>query len=439
MDVSRQRIVVVGLGLSGRAAAELAVHHGAASVAAMDTREHLATPEGVERVPFSALSLDGADLVVVSPGVAAADPVVQAALARGVPVEGEPSFAARWLEGVPLIAITGTNGKSTVTHLTGQLLGAPDDPTVFVGGNLGTPLSVAAKGGDWRVLVLEVSSYQLELPHRLKPAAAVILNLTPDHLARHGSLEAYGRAKAQLLVNQQEDDVAFVPRGGLLADLCDGVGAGRRLALGGLPGVRRTDRAASVRWTCGPQVELDLSGVTLQGAHNLDHAATAAALALAVGEPADDVLARLPELTALDHRMQSVHTAADVVWIDDSKATNVAATSVAVAGLDRAAVVLLGGEAKDGDDITELAAHLRRHRAVVTFGASGDAFAQALAGAGVDTVRATSLDDAVARARGLAQPGDAVLLSPACASFDAFTDFAHRGRAFAALARQETP
>ncbi len=425
------RVVVVGMGRSGRAAADLALSRGA-TVVGLDTRADAVHP-GVEvtSAPWEEVAV-GADLVIVSPGVAAAHPAIQAAQAAGVEVVGELGFAARFISG-PIIGITGTNGKSTVTTFVGKLSASPGR-RVFVGGNLGTPLSAAVGQGPFDLYVVEISSYQLELPGTLRVQVAVVLNLTPDHLARHGTMEAYGRAKAEIVAGQRSGDVALLPHGhALLTEAAKGLGEGERLILGALPGVSRDGRVATVR-SAEREVRFDLSDVTVPGAHNLDHAATAAALAwLAGGDPAE-IQSRLGSLRALEHRMEPVHEADGLLWIDDSKATNLASTSVGISGLDRPAVVLLGGKAK-GPGFRVLAPDLRQHRAVVAFGGSGPDIARELRSEGLQVSLVPTMAEAVERARDLAQPGDAILLSPAAASFDEFNDFAHRGRVFAALAR----
>jgi UDP-N-acetylmuramoylalanine--D-glutamate ligase len=302
-----------------------------------------------------------------------------------------------------------------------------------VGGNLGIPLSEAV-GGDWDIGVVEVSSYQLELPGEVAPPAAVWLNLTPDHLTRHGDMAGYAAAKAALFTRQQPTDLALLgPGAHIAAAMADA--PGRRVHLG--QGVRVVGRRAEIDLGAG-RVSLDLSRVSVPGRHNLEHAATAAALCLEMGVPVEALAAGLAELEALPHRMQPVATRDDVVWIDDSKATNIASASVAIRGLDRAAVVLLGGRSK-GPGFAVLADDLRRHRAVLAFGEAGADIAAELVEAGLGVERVDAMETAMQRAAELAQPGDAVLLSPACSSFDAYDDFAHRGRRFTELARGGMP
>lgn len=429
-------VVVMGLGRSGVAAARLALARGAARVVGVDTRTDLPAIPGVELElgPHRRQTFTAADWVVVSPGVPAAHPDLVAAQEAGATVISELGFAAQEVAG-RIVAVTGTNGKSTVTSFTAALLQAPGR-RVFAGGNLGIPLSEAVLGDPYDVYVIEVSSYQMELPGGFAPDVAVVLNLTPDHLGRHGTMEVYGRTKGRVFQRQPPGGWAFLPADDAQLRAWIGqVGAARRATLGALPGVVRQGRAVTVQLD-GDPVGFDLSAVTVPGAHNLDHAATALALACAVGGEAAQLQAQLATLEALPHRMQPVSTRGGHLWINDSKATNVEAAAVGIAGLDGQAVVLLGGEAK-GPGFAALAPALMRHRAVITFGASGPAIAAELAGEGVACHQVGSLQDAVALSERLAAPHDAILLSPGCASFDAFTNFEHRGRVFAALAQGE--
>jgi UDP-N-acetylmuramoylalanine--D-glutamate ligase len=439
--LSGRKVLVVGLARSGRAAARLAHRHGA-RVVGVDLRIGLEPIDGVmlELGPHRRERFEDADTIVVSPGIPLSQPDLAWAIAAGKDVIGEVGFALRFLT-QPVVAITGTNGKSTTTSFTGQLLAACGFRP-FVGGNLGTPLCEAALDhAAYDVLVVEVSSYQLELAGALAPIAGVILNLTPDHLGRHGTMEGYAAAKARLFQHLAPADWAIVPKDDGLLTAAAGL-RGTRLWLGDLPGVVRDGRTVRVH-TPEHDLTLSLDGFRVPGAHNLDNAAVAALLALRAGARPEDLQRALPGLEALAHRMQLVADAGDVWWIDDSKATNLDAARVGITGLDRPSVVLLGGQGKplaDGSlGAGALAPALARHRAVVTFGADGPRIADELAAVGVSAHRTATLADAAALARTLARPGDAVLLSPMCASFDAFRDFEHRGDVFAALARGGAP
>ncbi len=436
-DLAGKKVLVVGLGRSGRGAAQLARQHGA-RVVGVDLRIGLDPIDGVvlELGPHRRERFLWADLIVVSPGVPPTAPDLVAARQAGVPMVGELALAWSFLDDVPSIGITGTNGKSTVTHFTGQLLRLAG-MEAFVGGNLGTPLSDAALSPlRPEALVVEVSSYQLELPGGIAPDVGVVLNLTPDHLARHGDMDGYARAKTELFRRQGPRQWAVLPHGEERLVRAMPETRARRGWLGAHPGVVRDGDRAVVDLGEG-EVVYDLAGLQVLGEHNKDNAATAALLATAVGVAADAVQAGLAHLTALSHRMEPVHEEDGVLWVDDSKATNIDAARVGISGLERAAVVLLGGELKDGSDFAELAPLLRRHRAVLAFGEGAPTVVRQLTEAGIDVEWIDDLRDAMDRARELVRPGDAVLLSPGGASFDAFDDFEHRGRCFAAWARGE--
>lgn len=434
MELAGRRVVVYGLGASGRAAARLCAERGA-RVVGVDRKVDVAPIDGVtlELGPERAETFASADVVVVSPGIPPRAAALQAATGE---VIGEITLAHRLL-GLPTAAITGTNGKSTTTHFTGALCEAAG-LRPFVGGNLGRAYAEAAfaeNAGAFGIAVLELSSYQLEWCDEVAPKIGVILNLTPDHLARHGTIEAYGRAKCRLFARCGPTDVAAIPvDDARLAALADEV-PGARAWLGAHPGVIRDGRTARVALP-GAAATFDLTGFTVPGEHNLDNVAVAAMIAVAMGADPAQVQAAIPSLTALPHRMQVVASRDGVVWIDDSKATNVAATLTGLRGLpDTRGVLLLGGEAKQGDDFGALAPHLAPWR-VITFGGDGVAIARRLEDEGIAVDRQGPLAEAVARARGLAGPGDVVLLSPGCASFDEFKNFEHRGDVFAALARE---
>ncbi|MEQ1502233.1 MAG: UDP-N-acetylmuramoyl-L-alanine--D-glutamate ligase [Myxococcota bacterium] len=439
MDLSGRRVLVMGLARSGHAAARLARDRGA-RVVAIDLRTGLDPIDGVvlELGPHRRERFEEADTIVVSPGIPTTQPDLAWAIGTGKDVVGELGFALRFLD-APVIAITGTNGKSTTTWFTGQLMTAAGYHP-FVGGNLGTPVCEAALADErYDVLVLEVSSYQLELPGTLRPRVGAILNLTPDHLGRHGSMDGYAAAKAKLFANMDRSDLAVLPVGDERLERAD-VYAGSRGWLGAHPGVVRTGREVAIALPDGRTASLSLAGFAVPGEHNLDNAAAAALLAIAFGADPARVAARLPTLEPLAHRMQIVARVADVLWIDDSKATNLDAARVGIAGIDRAAVVLLGGQGKPNPDGTlgfdALGPALARHRAVVTFGQDGPRIAAELLAVGVVSAPAPTLKDAVALAGRLCRPGDAVLLSPGCASFDEFQNFEHRGDQFAAWVRE---
>ena len=423
--VLRKKVTVLGAARSGRAAARLALAQGASEVVLTDLCTDLDPLEGVRCVFGTHESQDlRADIVVVSPGVPAASEAVQEALGSGALVVGELAFAASFLPpDRPLIAVTGTNGKSTVTEFTAQLLRAAGRET-FAGGNLGTPLSLAV-GQDFDAYVVEVSSYQLELPGELTPSAAAVLNLTPDHLARHGTMEVYAEHKCRVFDRMGDSAFALIPADdAVLRAAAQGRG-GRRIWIGDQPGVTLEPEGARIGDTLVP-----LTSLSVLGDHNRLNAGVACVLAHGAGVALADLR---PEcLRGLPHRMERVATQDGLLWVNDSKATNVHAAATGLAGLDRPSVVLLGGQGKSGADYASLQSVLRGQR-VICFGASGHEIAMALNGCVIGETE--GLEAAVALARSTARPGDAVVLSPACASFDEFNDFEHRGNVFRSLAR----
>lgn len=441
-------VVVVGLGLSGQAAVRLLAARGA-RVVANDRRGEAELADVAARVRSSGARLvagdhppdlaEGADLVVASPGVPPSNPVLAAARARGVPVWGELELGWRALPGVPFVAVTGTNGKSTTTTWTGALLGAAF-PRVFVGGNLGLPLCDAAAEGSWDLAVVEVSSFQAETAPSLRPSAAAVLNVTPDHLDRYPDVAAYAAAKALLFRLQGPGDRAVHRRGDPLAEGAARSGRGGissfglgPLPPGGAPGAGWDGGEMLLRPEPGGEVEsYALDGFAVPGTHNVENLMAAALLARYAGAPPEAVAAEIPRLRPLPHRLEPAGEAAGATWYDDSKATNVDSARASVGGLTGPVVWLLGGRHK-GSPYTPLRDVVRgRVRAVVAFGESGDLVARDLAGAGAEVLRVSGLRDAVRAAAALARPGDAVVLSPACSSYDEFRNFEERGRAFRA-------
>jgi UDP-N-acetylmuramoylalanine--D-glutamate ligase len=431
-------VLVMGMGRSGQAAAALARELGA-RVRTTDLRADAPTVEGCEAIhgEHRERDFEQAELVVVSPGIPAASPLLRRAERTGARVLGELAFGLEQLPLLPVLAVTGTNGKSSTTWYLGQLLAAAGR-RAFVGGNLGHPLSDLtlrhlrgeAEARATEVLVLEVSSYQLELPGELSPLAACVLNLTPDHFGRHGDMAGYAAAKRRLFEQMAPAARAWIAAdGGPCAAMAEGL-ACRVCWLGGSPGVLHDE--AGMRFSgVADEGALSWEGLSLLGAHNRDNVAAATALALSYGLRREQIALRA--LSALPHRLELVHEAEGVRWINDSKATNVDAALVGLRAIEGPTIVLLGGEGKAGADYLPLAAALGPEHRLVTFGASGPEIGAALGGTGAPTLAA-----AVALARSLARPGHTVLLSPACASFDEFRDFEHRGRAFTEYARGGT-
>ncbi len=422
-------LLVVGMARSGVAAAKLGLRKGF-RVVCTDRRPDAPQVEGCEHVYGEHRADDflGAETIVVSPGVPARMPLLHAAISAGVRAVGELAFAASYLD-CPVLAVSGTNGKSTTTHLLGQLMNQGGVRT-FTGGNIGLPLSEAVDGG-FECAAVEVSSYQMELPGAFRPRAAAILNLTPDHLERHGTMDNYGSHKCRMFARMGPDDAAIVPAGDpRLRRLADAE-PGRRLLLGSAPGVTVTGETLELNGVHDPG-PVSINGFTLPGSHNRDNLAAAVLLAVCGGLWRHDIA--VASLQGLPHRVELVGERDGVRFIDDSKATNVESALAAYLGWTGPFVALLGGQGKAGANYDALVEPLRRARAVICLGAEGPAIYAALRRGEVHAVLVPGMAAAVAEARGLARPGDAVILSPACASFDEFTDFEHRGRVFRQLA-----
>ena len=437
-----QRALVVGLGATGLSAARWLAARGIA-VAVTDSRARPPKVEALrEHVPdaalflggFSVAALDRSELVVLSPGVPKSDPFVQQALAAGVPVVGDVELFARHAR-APVIAVTGSNGKSTVTTLVG-LMAERAGVAARVGGNLGTPALDLLGDVEPALYALELSSFQLETTTSLDAAAAALLNLSADHLDRYDDLEDYLAAKARVwrghgvvIANHDDERVrAAVPVGRSV----------RWFSLGVPPGAEDyglIEHDGECWLSRGRERLLPQSVLRIAGQHNVANALAALALGTAAGLPDPPMLAVLASFRGLPHRMEWVAEVAGVHYYNDSKATNVGATVAAVSGLHAPYVVILGGDGK-GQDFAPLAAALHGHaRAAVVLGRDGPRIAETLAAAGVPWTSAEDLPSAVRAAARTAVPGDLVLLSPACSSLDQFENFEARGRVFAEAVR----
>lgn len=439
MDLSGKNAMVIGLGLSGLAVVRFLADRGAhvrvndkRDAAALGASASDAAALGAELVlgghPDDAF--EGLDLIVVSPGVPPL-PQLEAAEARGVEVVSEIELAARFIE-APIVAITGTNGKSTVTTLIGQMCGRLDRP-VFVGGNLGQPMieavgtEAASEGG---IVVVELSSFQLERVSEMKAHVAVLLNVTPDHLDRYPSFDAYAKAKARIFERQEAGDFAVLPADAPnLRELAqDG---GKIVLFGGINGEVRVLDGALV--DSGGALRVPTSELRLRGTHNVSNACAAALGARLMGVHAEDIAAVLREFDGLPHRMQYLRTVEGVEYIDDSKATNVGAAVASIEGLagSEGKIVLIAGGVDKGGSYQPLRDRMiEAGRAVVVLGEAAPLLERAFAGSAIELRRAESMDDAVIKASSLAQPGDTVLLAPACSSFDMFRSYAERGDVF---------
>jgi UDP-N-acetylmuramoylalanine--D-glutamate ligase len=434
------RVLVMGLGITGRSCIRF-LRRAGVNVAAADTR---ARPPAVrtlsEDYPDLPLFLGdaseqafrSADLVLLTPGIAQSDPILEPARRQQIPIWGDVELFAR-LATAPIAAISGSNGKSTVTSLLGSMAERAGRQT-RVGGNLGTPaLDLLDQDAD--LYVLELSSFQLETTHSLAARAATVLNVSPDHLDRYGSLQAYADAKARVferatmqVVNRDDPLVtAMVRPEARVTGFTLGVPQGDDFGL--------IESAGEAWLTRGRERLLRASELATVGRHNLANALAALAMGTAMDLDRDSMVAAVRSFGGLPHRCQLVRERRGVRYYDDSKGTNVGATVAAIEGLAGTIVLIAGGRGK-GPDFTPLRKAVRdRVRTVVLFGEDAERIARAL-GSQVPLRMAASLDQAVVMAADVAVAGDAVLLSPACASFDLYKNYVERGRAFvAAVAR----
>lgn len=442
MELAGKRVMIVGLGVSGRDAARFAAARGALLVLT-DSNPNLDLNLNRANLPAGEVHLgteqetwlDAIDLVVTSPGVPRDSKLLAGATARSIPIIGELELASQFIK-APIAAITGTNGKSTVTVLLGEIMKAAGRRT-FVGGNLGTPL-VDAVGGDFGIIVAEISSFQLETIASFHPRVAIHLNLTDDHFDRYSGLEDYGRAKARIFENQDAHDFAILNRDDpIVLKLAHEVRS--RVITFGLGSAH----SGAAIWLAERALEFDfgdrrgrisLDGYRLVGRHNLANAMAAAAAALALSVEPHAIEQALAEFKGLAHRIQLVREKDGVRWIDDSKGTNVGAVVEAIDATP-APIILIAGGVDKGGDYSPLRKPLKdKVKLAILNGAAREKMREALSDATEISVVPT-LKDAVNEAARAARRGDSVLMSPACSSFDQFKDYAHRGKVFAELVR----
>ena len=440
MELNGKRALVVGLGKSGVASALFMKAHGA-RVTVSDTKsgdelrneipallDHGIT---VETGGHGERTFRGQDLIVVSPGVPVDAPPLVQARSLGETVIGEIELAAQFLPG-PIIAITGSNGKTTTTALTGEILAAAGFP-VLVGGNIGTPaITLAERARPETAIVLEVSSFQLETIQTFRPKVAVVLNVTPDHLDRHRTFEVYTDAKARIFENQQGSDFAV-----LNADdpTCVAMSARTRAQVFFFSRQKEVQQGAWVRdgniVFRGPEDQreiLQISEIPLKGAHNLENVLAAVCAGMLMGCAPENIRQAVREFKAVEHRLEFVETIRGVDYYNDSKATNVDATIKALESFPANIHLILGGKDK-GSDYTVLNDLIRqRVKRIYTIGAAAAKIESQVKGA--EVVHAETLENAIRKANATAQAGDVVLLAPACASFDQFKSYEHRGKLF---------
>jgi UDP-N-acetylmuramoylalanine--D-glutamate ligase len=452
MELKGKKVLVVGLGKSGLAAA-LFLRRKGAQVTVSDVRsaESLANEipalleEGimVEAGGHGLLTFRGQNLIVVSPGVPLDTPELVQVKSFGLPVIGELELAARFLKG-KILAITGSNGKTTTTTLMGAIMAEAGIP-VLVGGNIGVPvvdLIDQSTRDTWSVL--EVSSFQLESTETFHPAVAVILNITPDHLDRHGSFENYARAKERIFSQQDENDALV-----LNADNARTAKAAARSVANvfWFSSEHAVDQGAWVEdgWVVfrsGPEAAIEkvlpLNKIPLRGEHNVENVVAAVSATRRAGASAEAIGRAIEKFQAVEHRLEFVAGVNGVDFYNDSKATNVDATAKAVAAFPSGIHLILGGKDK-GSDYTTLSDLLReRVRAVYTIGSAAAKIESQLRGV-VSLHSCGTLEKAVNAAATAARPGEVVLLAPACSSFDQFENYEHRGRVFKELVNLRQP
>ena len=447
MELNGKRVLVVGLGRSGVASALFLQSRGA-RVTVSDAKSEDQLREQIPTLLDAGIAVEtGAhgertfrnqDLIVVSPGVPVdAEPLVQAR-ALGQPVIGEIELASQFLSG-PIVAITGSNGKTTTTTLVGDIIAASGFKTL-VGGNIGTPaISLAEQATPETTIVLEVSSFQLETIRTFRPKVAVVLNVTPDHLDRHGTFAAYVNAKARIFENQQADDFAV-----LNADdpTCVELANRTRAQVFWFSREREMESGAFVRdghiifrRNRSVQTILSVSEIPLKGSHNLENILAAVCAAALMGCAAEKIRAAIVNFKAVEHRLEYVATIGGVEYYNDSKATNVDATMKALQSFPANIHLILGGKDK-GSDYTVLNNLLReRVKSVYTIGAAAEKIQSHIKGT-TQIVSSGTIESAVKQASAAGRPGDVVLLAPACASFDQFQNYEHRGRVFKELVGQ---
>ena len=435
-QLPRGPYLVVGLARSGVAAA-LALRAKGEQVFGLDA----GMPQGMEELAQAGVQLyfdqggvallERVRVVVKSPGVPAQAPVIAAARATGKEVLGELELGWRMLAN-EFVAVTGTNGKTTTVELIGHIHREAGLP-VAVAGNVGAAVSgLVGKVDSATTVVCEVSSFQLEDTLAFAPEAAVLLNLTPDHLDRHGTFERYRTAKLEIFARQGNEDIAVAPLGLGVEDLG---GCARRVCFGEGAGAVLSLSAGELWWE--ERALLRVDELRLPGRHNVENAMAAAAVCLTRGIAADAVRAGLRSFVGVRHRLEVLALSGGVRWVNDSKATNVASTLVALDAFAAGTVhLILGGQGK-GQDFSALRAPVQRCcRAVYLIGEDAPVIATALSEEGVPVYACGDLERAVGKAREAAVEGDVVLLSPACASFDQFADFEARGELFRDLAEE---
>jgi UDP-N-acetylmuramoylalanine--D-glutamate ligase len=446
MDLKGKKVLVVGLGKSGLAAALFLRHRGAlvtvsdvrsAEALAKDIPSLLSEGIMVEAGGHGLLTFRRQDLIVVSPGVPLETPELVQVKNFGLPVIGELELAARFLKG-KILSITGSNGKTTTTALVGEILKGAGLPTL-VGGNIGVPVvSLIEDSTEHSWSVLEVSSFQLESTVEFRPEIAVILNITPDHLDRHGNLKNYTQAKERIFAAQTNQDFLVLNADNALAAAAAARSTGHVYWFSAehpvAQGAWLEEGHVVYRPAQGKPIEkiMPLSGIPLKGAHNVENVLAAVVATRLAGASSEAVRRGIENFHAVEHRLEYVTTRNGIEFYNDSKATNVDATAKAIAAFSSGIHLILGGKDKNSD-YTQLSQLLReRVSAVYTIGSAAAKIESELRGV-ISIHSCGTLEKAVQAATAAARPGEVVLLAPACSSFDQFDSYEHRGRIFKEL------
>ncbi len=448
LDLKNKRVLVVGLGKSGIAAARFLKRQGA-RVTVSDSRPAALIAElsplldegiMVEAGSHGLLTFRRQDLIVVSPGVPQTVPELRTVRSLGIRVIGELELGTQYLQG-EILAITGSNGKTTTTSLLGEILTASNRPTL-VGGNIGRPVvEMVSESTPETWSVLEVSSFQLETIEHFRPTIALVLNLTPDHLDRHGSFENYVAAKARITENQTLGDFLIL---NAEDEPTKRIAAKTKAQIFWFSPRRPVKQGAFVHGegiyfrpaeNATPEPVMPVREIQLQGAHNVENVLAAICAARLAGISVETIRRTVGSFKAVEHRLEFVRELNGVRYFNDSKATNVDATAKALAAFSGGIHIILGGKDKDSDYTTLLPLLQERAKTVFTIGSAAEKIETQLASL-KNLKRAVTLERAVASAAAHAAPGDVVLLAPACASFDQFENYEERGRAFKQLVAQ---
>jgi len=446
LNLKNQKVLVVGLAKTGLATARFLKNQEARVTAAdLLTQDQLgpcaeqarAMGVSLELGPHRAETFTGADLIVVSPGVPHTIGPLEEARKAGIAVIGEVELAVRHIR-EPIVAITGTNGKTTTTHLVGQMLRA-SGLEVFVGGNIGAPLiGYVDSGGRADVIVAEISSFQLDTMESFRPKVGVLLNITEDHLDRYRDFQQYVRSKGRLFENQDNTDVAVLNRADPSTQSLESAIRAQKFYFNvnahGRGGVKLQGREMVCRVPGRAPMTLSLANFKVTGVHNFENAAAASLAALAAGADESAIQRTLNTFKGLHHRLEHVRTVHGVQYYNDSKGTNVGAVMRSLESFDAPVILIMGGRDKGGSYTVLRGLIKERVKRLIAIGEAREKILDKLGGA-TDSQEAASLEEAVHSAAQTATRGDVVVLSPGCSSFDMFTDYAQRGEAFCRAVR----